>query len=173
MYTYILVVNAIVFGLFTFYFQEFLTLKYQKWKRINRLVSINTKNRFLIIYLSFKLLFNLLWLNLIQYMTSNVVKINRNTYEISYSIEGKLYKLITTMKRGPTPILQIISDEEKDVTLQILPYLGTSYNCDIRELSPSFFNYNTLFFEFSDGTNHLFQINEPIKNFLNKIDLLA
>jgi hypothetical protein len=173
MSTHFLIFSTVTFGIFTFFFRKIFMLKYDKWKKINKLVSVNTKNKFLITYYSIKLIFNLLWLNMIQYMNNSVIKINKNTYQISYVIEGKLYKFVTKIKRGPTPILQIINNQENDVTRQVLPYLGPTYNCNTHDLTPSFFGYETLFFELGDGSNCLYNSDESITNCLNsKIDLL-
>jgi len=159
MYTYLLFISTIIV-LSTFFFKNNF---YLKWKKLNSLVSVNNKNKFLIYWNSIKLLSTLLWISLLQRMNNTVVKINKNTYEITYIVEGKMYKLVTHVKRGPAPILQIISDEENDVTRQILQYLGPDYNCCSNDLEPSFFGYNTLFFEFGDGTNKLYKTGESIK----------
>jgi len=39
---------------------------------------------------------------MIQYLTSNVNKIDKNIYEITYVINGKMYKMRVKTKRGPS-----------------------------------------------------------------------
>lgn len=139
--------------------------KYNRWKRLNSLVSTSQKNKFTIIIVSLKLIFQAIWLSFLQSINKTVKKINKNKYELSYIIEGKLYKLIVNVKRGPSPVLQIIDHLNNDVSSDILPFLGPNYNWHNIQFTPDFFGYKSLTFEISDGTEYTVQSNNVIKSF--------
>ena len=61
-------------------------------------------------------------------MNTSVVKIGRNKFCVSYVVSGKMYTMIVTPARGPSPILQIINDDIEDITDKVLPYMGPGYD---------------------------------------------
>lgn len=134
--------------------------RYRRFKSLNKLIS-NTpqsKNRSktLVFIISTKMLAQALYLSLIQYMNNSVRKLDKNTYEVSYVINGRIYKMITRPTRGPTPILQVSNEQNEDVTYQVLPYMGPQYDWHNNKLAPEFFGYQTLTFELADGTEHTY-----------------
>jgi predicted transport protein len=140
--------------------------KYNSWKRLNNMVSIKYKNRSMIIWISIKLLMESLYISLLQYLNKSLVQIDRNTYVLTYLINGNLYKHMLKIRRGPKPVLQIIDEKSYDVTEVIFPYLGPSYNWHGNELTPSTFGYKTLTFELSDGTEKVYNEKEPMLQFV-------
>lgn len=134
--------------------QNELEMKYNKWKRLNSLVSTRNKNKLTIIIISLKLICQAIWITFLQKVNKTIKKINRNKYELTYVIEGKIYKMIVTVSRGPSPVLQIINDKNDDVTSQIVPYLGPNYNWHNTKFTPESFGFETLTFELSDGTEY-------------------
>ena len=130
--------------------------RYDKWKSVNQLVSTHEKSKFRIIFFSIKLILEALYLSLIQYLNSSVKKLDRKTYEISYQIEGRTYKMIVIPKRGPPPVLQIINDHDIDITDYVLPYMGAQYDWHGTKLTPRFFGSQTLTFNFIDGSEKTF-----------------
>jgi len=61
-------------------------------------------------------------------MNSTVVKLGRNKFLVTYVISGKVYTMIVTPVRGPSPVLQVINDCEEDITAEVLPYMGPRYD---------------------------------------------
>ena len=84
--------------------KEVIVPRYNRWKKLNRLVSTTEKNSWFIILISLKLILYSLYISFIQKINNNVRKIDRKTYEISYVINGKLYKMISHVQFGPSPI---------------------------------------------------------------------
>ncbi len=139
------------------------TSKYQKWKKLNALVAISNKSKLKIMMISLKLIMQILYLSLIQYMNSGIRQINRNTFEISYVVSGKMYKMIVTPRRGPTPILQISDGIDKDVTTEVLHYIGPSYNWHGTTITPKTLGYNNLTFQLSTGEEVSYNEHEVMK----------
>jgi hypothetical protein len=81
-----------------------LYIKYQKWKSLKSLVSTQHKSKIIINLISFNMVLKSLYLSFIQYINNSVIKIDKNKYEVSYIINGKLYKMIVSPSRGPMPI---------------------------------------------------------------------
>ncbi len=105
-----------------------ISFRYQRWKNLNSLVSTQHRTAWTVFYHSLRLLCRVLYLSFLQYMNSTIVKIARNKYLIKYVISGKEYIMIVTPVRGPSPILQVINDNEEDITTEVLPYLGPCYD---------------------------------------------
>ena len=142
--------------------------KYNKWIRLNSLVSTNQKTKLAIIGVSLKLIFQAIWISIIQYLNKTVKKIGRNKYQITYVVEGKLYKLVVNVTRGPSPVLQIINQSNEDITSTIMPYIGPDYNWHNSQFTPEFFNCDSLSFELSDSSEYTVNKNRlVIKSFNN------
>jgi len=138
-----------------------LILKYQKWKSLNNLVSSRYESRFMITYISINMLIKSLYQSLVQYMDNSIVKIDKNKYELTYIINGKLYKMIITPIRGPSPILNIMNGEN-DVTDIIFPYFGPDNDWHNTKFYPNFFNFKQLTFEMTNGEKKIFNNSETI-----------
>jgi len=139
-----------------------ISTKYNKFKKINQLISTRHKNMMVIFYVGFKMIVQSLYINLIQYINNNVKKINKNQTEITYVINGKMHKMIVTLVRGPLPILQVSDENHNDVTNDILLYYGPNHNWHNTEFTPKFFKNKELFFELSNGESILFSENQII-----------
>jgi len=109
------------------------------------------RKTFEIVLKSFKIRF-------LNYIDNRVKKINRNTYEISYNIEGKEYCIVTKIKRGPVSILDVVNETGKN-RRDIIPYLN-QYN---KNLTPSYFNEDILHLYFLTGDTKKFQKDEILK----------
>ena len=136
--------------------QDVIETKYNRWKRLNRLVSTRNENAFIIAYISVKMIIQSCYISFIQYINSAVRKIGTNTYELTYIINGKLHKMVVKPQKGPIPVLQISNDKQEDITDIVLPYMGPKYDWHGQVFTPKFFDYNTLVFELSDGTERAF-----------------
>lgn len=104
-----------------------------------------------------------LYLSFIQYMNTSVIKIDNDTYVLSYVIEGILYRtIITPSKLGP-PVLLVSDNASNDVSDIVLPYLGPIYNWHGLALTPASLGFDKLIFEMSDGNELVFEKKEPLK----------
>ena len=102
------------------------------------------------------------YINFLQYMNSTVKKLDKNKFEITYVINGKMFKMITSPPKGPSLILQVSDDNQDDITEIVLPYLGPKNNWHNTEFTPSFFGSNSLSFEISNGDTKTFTGDEVI-----------
>ena len=124
----------------------------KKWTRLTNLVSTTETNKIMIILVSFKMVFQLMYIQLIQCLNSTVRIIDKNTFEVTYVISSKSYKLLVNPYRGPDLILQISDDSGVDVTDRVLPYMGPNYDWHKQPLDPMFFDSAFLTFQMADGT---------------------
>jgi len=151
MYSYLMYLSIII-G--TYYSRDSLALHWNKWRRVNNLVSRNTQNKILIIWYSLVMIAKVIWISILQYTNNTVTCVGKNKYEISYVINRKLYKFHTQVKRGPVPILQIIDHDDNDVTRIVLPYMGPKFNGHTIASTPDILGYRSLSFELSNGESY-------------------
>lgn len=144
------------------YCYDLIIKKYNSWKRLNKLVSTKHKSHLMINWISFLMVCESSYLKLITYLNNSVKKIDKNKYEVSYVINGKLYKMVTSTARGPVPILQILNEDNIDVTEYIIPYMGPNNDWHNKKYFPDFFNYKSLIFELSNGERKIFNHSETI-----------
>jgi len=143
-------------------YKKFL-IKYEKWKSLKGLVSTQHKSKIIINFISFNMVLKSLYLSFIQYMNNSVIKLDKNKYQVSYIINGKLYKMIVTPSRGPMPILCITDKYENDITEKIIPYLGPNNDWHNKKFYPDFFNEELLIIELSNGEKKIFNHSETIE----------
>lgn len=109
------------------------------------------------------ILLKTLYLSFIQYMNTSIVKIDNDTYVLSYVIEGILYRTIITPSKLGHPVLLVSDNASNDVSDIVLPYLGPSYNWHGLALTPASLGFDRLIFEMSDGNELVFEKKEPLK----------
>lgn len=136
--------------------------KYSRWKKLNKLVATQYKRKYLIIYHSICMIFTSLWIAFLLYINDSVKKIDHKTYEVSYIINGKYYKMLIKPDRGPLPVLLVYDDKENDMTNKFLPYLGAKNDFHGFKITPQFFGVDKLSLETSNGESLVFKDNEMI-----------
>ena len=82
---------------------------------------------------------------------------------MSYVINGKLYKTVIVPTRGPLPVLNVIDENNNDISDIVLPYLGPNNDWNKYKFTPSFFKSNQLTFELLNGEIKIFNENEVIE----------
>ena len=95
-------------------------------------------------------------------MNSAIKKLDKNKFEITYVINGKMFKMITSPPKGPSLVLQVSDDNQDDITEIVLPYIGPKNNWHNVEFTPSFFESKFLSFELSNGDTKTFSEDEVI-----------
>lgn len=106
------------------------------------------------IWFIIKIFFQTFYTIIYQRINNNVKKIDTKTYEISYVINNKLYKMIVVPKRGPAPILQVSDENDNNITSYILPYMGPEYDWHGKKLKPRFFGVKFMAFQLDNGTEY-------------------
>jgi hypothetical protein len=137
--------------------------KYHKFKSLKQLADKNNVNYRQLIKTSIYTIYSVIYYVIIQKLNKSVKKIDKHTYEITYSIGGKIYKFNTGCKKGMGSVLQIIDDNNNDVTEKIEPYFGPMENFHKNDYSPSTFECKTLTFNYSDGSTKTFNEHETIE----------
>jgi len=120
--------------------------KYRRFRKLNKLVASKYKTNWEIFYHSIELIGRSSWTNLIQWLNGNVKKVDRNLYEITYAINGRLYKMLIKQIRGPVPIKMVLDKDGNDITDKVLPYIGPQHDFHSAELYPNFFSTEKLCF---------------------------
>ncbi len=147
---------------FTNNIYEFIKQKHHKWKRLNNLVSSKHKNIIMINWISLCMLIESKYIDFLQYINKTFKKLDKNTYEITYSVNGKIYKMIVKPSRGPNIISKIVDQNNIDVTKEILPYLGPNNNWHNTNFTVDFFHCEKLIFEMNSGEIKEFDKHEKI-----------
>ena len=140
-------------------------VSYKKFKRVNNLVSTNYKSTFTIIRISFLIILKAIWISIIQYMNSTIVKIDKKKYRVTYIINGRTYKMIVNIPKGPRKVLLVYDENEEDVSHLVFPYLGPVEDFHGKEYTPEFFKRMELVFVMSNGNELLFTKKILTQNF--------
>lgn len=109
------------------------------------------------------MIFGILYVTILQKLNKSIVKIDKNKYEITYVINGKLYKMLVSPTRGPALVLQVSNELQNDITDEIIPFLGPNYNFHGQDFSPNYLNHQLLTFELFNGEEKTFEKKEIIK----------
>lgn len=141
---------------------NFIKNKYNRWKRLKVLVSTQYDSNFIVTMISIKMLLQALYQSIIQYLDNSVKKIDKNKYELRYTINGKLYKMIITPVRGPIPIVSVKNEKNEDITDEVIPYLGHKNDWNGYKYYPIFFNSTELKIELINGETKIFNNSETI-----------
>ncbi len=136
--------------------------RYRRWKSLNNLVSTQYKNGFMIAWISITILLKVVYYAFLQKINRTVQQTGMNKYEISYVIHGKVYKMVAKVRRGPRRVLQVIDEEDNDVTELIDPYLGPNGDFHNSYITPNFFSKEILIFNLGDGETKSFGAHEVI-----------
>lgn len=142
--------------------RNYLVSKYDEIKRLKTFISSSSKSDIETFCKMIKIIMQILYISLIQYLNTTVVKIDNKTYILSYVIEGKLYKMRIICRRGPRRVLQISDENMNNVTDEITPFMGTQFDWNKIEYTPESFNHDSLTFELSDGLEYTFEKNNVI-----------
>lgn len=118
---------------------------------LKNLVSSQNNGKLNILKISLTILFEALYIIISQRFNKTVIKLDKNRFQISYVIDGKLYKIVVKSKRGPRNILIVYDENQKDMTDIILPFLGPYEDLHKQDYTPEFFNSKSLTFETSNG----------------------
>lgn len=130
--------------------------KCAKWNQLTKIVSLKHKNKIAICWYSLLLLYEAAYIGFIQYINKSVQKLKHGTYLVTYTIEGKVYKMFVIPTRGPSPVMNITDENSNDVTKMVLPYMGPNYNWHGISITPKNLEYEQLSFQLSNGSNYTY-----------------
>ena len=90
---------------------------------VNKLLNKDTNT--IGIYIKSSLMISkMLYMSFIQYMTNNIKKINKNTYELTYVLNGKQFKILIKDYKGPKMISYVTDDKDNDISDRFLELFG-------------------------------------------------
>ena len=107
------------------------------------------------------MIFQFFYLQTLQYLTNTVVKIDKNTYEITYIINGKIYKIVVKTERGPLNYYKILNDKQENIIEEIIQYYGPHYKNQIK-LTPAFFKTEQITLIKFDDSQIIFNSDDKI-----------
>ena len=150
-----------------------IVVKYNFFKRcnkINKMLRINYRDYFNILWISINIIFNALWISFIQYINKSVIKIGYNKYLITYVINGKTYRMIVdndkNSKNGKisdnSNILLVYNENGVDLTSNVISYYGPKKDWHGDMFNSEFFSSKELNFEMSNGDYKVFKNEENI-----------
>jgi hypothetical protein len=140
---------------------EYIKIKYQKWVNLNSMMATKYKSPIKVKIMSVYMIFKFFYLQTLQYLTNTVVKLDKNSYEISYLINGKIYKMVVKTDRGPLNYYKILNDKNENITDEISQYYGPHYKNQIK-LTPDFFKTSSIKLVFFDETEKVFTKHDKI-----------
>lgn len=158
--------NLLLLSLFIYFFDGIMNLMYILFTNIYKYYSLykNFKNVtkmscFSILSKCFKLCYNYATVRFFSWVNGNVIrKIDRNLYEVSFVIGSKVYKMFVNHSREPSDILQIIDENNEDVTEIYEPFFNYTYI----QISPEQFGHDNIEIMYSDGESKEYKKNEKL-----------
>ena len=75
-----------------------------------------------------KLCLSIMYYTIHQFLNRSLVKIGPNSYVLTYTVNGRIYKQHIRPKLGPYPVIQVINDKDEDVTNEVRPFMGPKFN---------------------------------------------
>ena len=142
-------------------FPEYIEIKYQKWVSLNSMMASKYKSPTMVKIMSLYMICKFCYLQTLQYLTNTVVKIDKNSYEISYIINGKIYKMVVKPERGPLNYYKILNDKNENIIDEISQYYGPHYKNQVK-LTPSFFKTSHIKIVLFDDSEQVFGENEKL-----------
>lgn len=161
--TFITSISFILGGFYIFKksHPDYIKVKYQKWVSLNSMMATKYKSPSMVKIMSVYMIFKFLYLQTLQYLTNTVVKIDKNSYEITYLINGKIYKMVVKTERGPLSYYKILNDKNENIIDEISQYYGPHYKNQVK-LTPLFFNTSKIRLISFDDSEKVFDKNDKI-----------
>ena len=129
----------------------------------NKNIVITFRTRLHIYYTCVCMVLHHIYISLFQLFNKSVIKINKNTYELTYMLNNNMYKMRIKTSIGPQPkIIQALNEVDHDITDTIVPYLGPSGNFHGIKYKPTDFNVKILTLNMSDTRELTFTENDWI-----------
>lgn len=114
---------------------------------------------------SMELLLKMGYLAMVQYMNKTITKIDENTYELTYMLEGKLYIHKITVNRNPTNFFKAIDpNTNENITSIINMYAGPDKTFINKTICPQYLGHKSILMSYITSSDKLFQENEMLES---------
>ena len=124
---------------------------------------IPVKKRIMIYYTCVIMIFEHLYLTIFQILNKSIVKISKNTYELTYMLNDNTYKILIKTNIGPQPkIIQALDENDNDITENLRFYFGPTGTFHGIKYTPRDFSIKTLTLNMSDTRELTFDQNDEI-----------
>lgn len=89
---------------------------------------------------------------------------SKNLKTLQYTFRGQPYKIFVKIRRGPSSIVSVYTDQDSDVTDLIRQYIGPNddFHGSSSVITPELLGFENLRFEMIDGSVKYFFGTEPI-----------
>ena len=161
--------ESLVFFIFTLYLldvfkstQNMVMIKARKVQSLVSLVQTQYKNIFMVLWICTCIIAKNAYIVVSQKLNKTLVKIDKNTYEVTYVINGVQYVMHIKTKRGPKILIQALDGSDNDITEKIQSYLGPMENFHGHSYTPEFFGTNEITISLSTGDERTFRNTEQI-----------
>jgi len=141
--------------------EEYIDTRKKRWQNLNKMMATKYSSPSLVKIMSFYMIFKFFYLQLIQYLTDSVKKIDKNHYQVTYVINGKLYKMIVKPERGPAEYDEILNEKNENIIEEVLTYYGPHHKNQVK-LKPVFFKSKFLRIKKYDETEIIVDEHEHI-----------
>jgi hypothetical protein len=128
------------------------TIKRRKLVALSNLVRTQYNNIFSIFWVCACIIVKNFYLSFLQTVNNNVRFVDKNTYDISYVINGVRYTLRVKCKKGPRMLIQALDENDNDITEVIQAYLGPYENFHMSKLTPADLGLGSVTIHNSFGT---------------------
>ena len=163
----IFIAAILIFTSFIIYKTDSINIVLTTYKKVGQLNDVNkllNKDTNTIgIYIKSSLMISkMLYMSFIQYMTNNIKKINKNTYELTYVLNGKQFKILIKDYKGPKMISYVTDDKDNDISDRFLELFGPSNDFHNTVFTPRSFGSTFLTIGLMNEEISRFEENEQI-----------
>lgn len=165
---YIPVLVIFISGLITYYFNGFdtaanvIAIKRRQMGTLSVLIKSSYKNILKLCWICFLYFMQSMYISFIQTVNKSLVRVDKNTYMLRYTINGVLYTMLVTPKRGPKLLLQALDANDNDITEQLQSYLGPAEDFHGLSFYPRDFSTTNITVNLSTGDELTFSENDKL-----------
>ena len=135
--------------------------KRRKWKELKEMVSSQYTSTFDIYRVSYQMLLQAMYQDVLSYFDNRVVQKSKKVYEITYYIEGQKFKLPIKVRRGPSKIIDANNENQECILLELKEYLSPNGTLNNPLVTPKYLGYQKIIVTEMDG-DKTFEENEPV-----------
>ena len=138
-------------------------IKYRKIKTLAQIISMSHKSILAILWGCMCVIAKTWYIILCQWFNKTVTKRDKHTYELSFVVNGVLYKSLIKIKRGPKCLIQAIDQDDVDITEVVQSWAGPMEDFGKHDLTPVFFGKEEITVSLSSGEDKVFKTCDVIK----------
>ena len=135
--------------------------KRRKWKELKEMVSSQYTSTFDIYRVSYQMLLQAMYQDVLSYFDNRVIQKSKKVYEITYYIEGQKFKLPIKVRRGPSKIIDANNENQECILLELKEYLSPNGTLNNPLVTPRYLGYQKIIVTEMDG-DKTFEENEPV-----------